>query len=171
MKKTDAMLVLVLLVPALPAARASQDRIDVPVLVILNKANEVEDLPFDALRKLFLADRTFWKESKPVKLFALEPGKSRARDLVLEKIYRMDEKKYKKYWALRVFKGEVSSAPFEKTEEQMAREIAQEDSGLGYLDAATLQKLPAEIKEKIKVLQIDGKKPTDKEYPLVMSIP
>lgn len=141
------------------------------VAIILNSANELKDLSSDQLRKIFLLERTFWGDGKPIKVLAQEADGSRARALVLEKVYRMDEKKYRKYWQLKIFKGEVSSAPSERTEEQLAREVSQEASAVGYIDLAAFEKLPAEVKGKIRALQIDGKAPSDADYPLTSPEP
>lgn len=138
------------------------------VVVVVNKANETDGLPFDTVRKIFLLEKTFWKDSKPIRVLAQESS-NESRKLVLEKIYKMDERKYKKYWQLKIFKGEVSSAPLERTEEQIVKEVAQEESALGYLSAASFDKLPPETKAKLKVLRIDGKSHTDAEYLLVQA--
>lgn len=139
------------------------------MLFVVHKANGTDDISLDALRKLLLAEKTFWKEGGHVKLYTPQAEKSRAREVVLERICRMDEKKYRKYWQLRVFKGEVASAPSERTEEQLARDVAGDEAALGYISSAVFDKLPQELKDRLKMLRVDGKAPADKDYAL--SIP
>jgi hypothetical protein len=111
------------------------------------------------LRKIFLADQQFWPDKTRITLLVKAPG-AIERELVLDRIYMMNEAQFRKYWIAKMFRAEVPSGPKLVFSSNMALElITAIKSSITFLNAD-------EITENIKVLRIDGLMPHEQGYPL-----
>ena len=82
------------------------------------------------------------------------------KQIVLEKIYQMDEQVLKKFWLAKLYQGEIPAYP--KTlasNEAVKRFISAVPNAIGFIDAAF-------VDDRVQVLRIDGKLPGERGYAL-----
>ena len=80
------------------------------VAIVVHPDVDVDNLPFDQLRSIFLAERQYWDDRSRITLLvraAIAPE----RDLVLSQIYSISEDQYRRYWIGKMFRSEVTSRP------------------------------------------------------------
>jgi len=131
------------------------------VAVAGNSDVPVANLSLYEVRRLFLGETRYWKGNLPVVLI-LPPIGTHERDVVLQKVYRMNEAQYKEYWIGRILRGEAVSAP--KTAESLA---AAQNLVASLPGCVTILNLNQTNNGKnVRILKIDGKLPGEKEYPL-----
>ncbi len=80
------------------------------VAVVVNPSVSVNDLSFAELRRIMLADRQFWSTGQPITVIVRAPV-AEERTILLERVYRMSEARYREYWVAKVFRGEASDGP------------------------------------------------------------
>ena len=129
------------------------------VAIVVNPATAVDDLSLLELRNVFLGDRQFWSDGGRIVLLVRAPV-AYERDVVLNKIYRMDESQFRQYWIAKVFRAEVSSGPKIVYSNDMTRQlVAALPGAVGFIAAS-------DMAADMKVLRINGKLPGDPDYPL-----
>jgi len=129
------------------------------VAVIVNQDTPVSDLSLEDVRKIFLGERQYWNAKLPVVLLIRAPV-ARERDIVLRVIYQMNEVQFKRYWIAKIFRAESANAPKIVYSNTMANELASAIPGaIAFMDAH-------DVKPGVKVIRIDGKLPSDPDYPL-----
>ena len=129
------------------------------VAIVVHPNVPVDNLTFAELRKLLLGDRQFWKDNVRVTLLMRAPV-ARERDVILKKIYDMNEAQFRQYWISKVFRAEASSGPKIVYSNDMAGSLVGNIPGsVAFVDASELPK-------GLKVLKIDGHLPGEKGYPL-----
>lgn len=121
----------------------------------------VANLSLYEVRRLFLGETRYWKGNLPVVLI-LPPIGTHERDVLLQRIYRMNEAQYKEYWIGRILRGEAVSAP--KTAESLAAAQNLVTSLPGCVTILNLNQ--TNNGKNVRILKIDGKSPGEKEYPL-----
>jgi len=132
---------------------------DEPLAIIVNKKNPVDNLAFDDLRNLCLAQRKFWPEGGKVTI-VLREQEQPEHDAVLAQIYRMSESEFRRYFPQNSFTGEVQSAPKEVATGTLARRFVFNVPGaIGFVRLA-------DVDESVKVISLDGHKPGDPRYKL-----
>lgn len=138
----------------LAAAAAEGD-----VAIVVRPEVPVEDLTMAEVRKLFMGDRQYWNSSMRVTLLVRAPV-AREREVILKKLYQMTEAQYRQYWISKVFRASAATGPKIVYTTEMAVELVSAIPGaVAFLEA---DKVP----KGLKVVTVDGKKPTDKGYPL-----
>jgi len=129
------------------------------IAVIVHPDNPLQDVKLAQLRGYLRLDRQFWPDRSRVVLF-LPPADSPAKEVLNESLYRMDERKLRKYWVGKVFAGDIPSVP----------QVVKTPSAAGRVLAATegaVSAVPADqIPEGVRVLKIDGRSPGDEGYAL-----
>ncbi len=129
------------------------------VAIVVNRETQVRDLSLEQLRRVFLADQQFWADGSRITLLVRAP-QAYERDVVLNRIYRMDEDSFRKYWVGKMFRAEVPAGPKIVYSAGMAKELVTAIPG-----AITF--MPAsEVDGSVRVLRIDGKLPGEPGYPL-----
>ena len=129
------------------------------VAIVVNPSTSVDDLSLLELRNVFLGDRQFWRDGSRIVLLVRAPV-AYERDVVLNRIYRMDESEFRQYWIAKVFRAEVSSGPKIVYSNDMTRQlVAALPGAVGFIPAG-------EVAADMKVLRINGKLPGDPDYPL-----
>lgn len=129
------------------------------VAIVAHPNVPVDNLTFADLRKLLLGDRQFWASNIRVTLLIRAPV-SRERDVILTKIYQMNEAQFRQYWIGKVFRAETSAGPKIVYSNDMAATLVGSIPGsVAFVDAA-------QIPKGLKVLKIDGRVPGEKGYPL-----
>ena len=85
---------------------------------------------------------------------------ARERDVVLKKIYQMNEAQFRQYWIGKVFRAEATAGPKIVYSNETAMELVQNLPGsIAFVDAS-------QIPRGVKVLKVDGRLPGEKGYPL-----
>jgi hypothetical protein len=136
-----------------PAARAGA------VAVVVNPSVGVDDLSFAEFRRIMLADRQFWTTGQPITLIVRAPV-ALERTVLLERVYRMNEARYREYWVAKVFRGEASDGPRVVLSNEEALDL------VGVIDGAITVIDADDVPEGLKVLKIDGHLPNEPGYPL-----
>ena len=132
---------------------------DIVVAIAVHPDTQISDLSMAQLRKIFLADQQFWPDKTRITLLVKPPG-AIERDLVLDRIYMMNEMEFRKYWIAKMFRAEVPSGPKLVFSSNMALELVTAiKSSITFLNAD-------EITNSIKILRIDGHLPNEEGYPL-----
>ncbi len=142
-----------------PAPVAAQQPAAAGVAIVVNPQTRVDALSFDQLRRVFLAVQQFWPDGSRITLLVRAPVASE-RQLVLDRIYRMSEDRFREYWIAKMFRAEVASGPKLVYSPEMARELVTVIPG-----AITFVPVSA-VSAGMKVLRIDGKLPSEPGYPL-----
>jgi len=126
------------------------------VAIVVNKDNPVSDLSLEMLIKYFKADKQRWENGGKIKL-AVMPLSSPSGKTVLDKIFKMTEKEYKKFWLKKVFKGDAVAPVKKSSATEILDFLLSEPNGLAFIPA---EKADAAV----KVLRVGGKKPGDGDY-------
>ena len=139
---------------------ASSHAAAVPLAVVASDDVPAENLTSVELRQLFLLDRRFWKPGQPATVL-FPPSGSLARDYLLRRVCRADERELRRMFLEKMYRGELDLAP--KVVDSDAQAVAFVASGHGLLAL-----VPAGLAARaaVKVLRIDGLRPGDKGYRL-----
>jgi len=130
-----------------------------PVAIVVHPATNVEDLSFQELRSIFRGERQFWSDGRRVTLLVRAPV-AEERQLVLEKIYEMDEDEFREYWIGKMFRAEIAAGPKLVYSADMARDL------VGVIPGAITFVPASQVSSDTKVVRIDHLLPGDEGYPL-----
>lgn len=129
------------------------------IAIVVHPSVAESNITMEQLRRLFLAEQQFWADKTRVILLLRAPVAA-DRDLILDRIYHMDENEFRRYWIAKIFRAEVPSGPKVVFSSNMALELVTAIPG-------SITFLPtSELDLNVKVLSIDGFLPHDSEYPL-----
>ena len=131
------------------------------VAVIVNPRNPATNLSLRQLRSHLKLEQQFWPDRDRVELF-LRPSRSLEMEVLLAEVYRMTSDELRKYWVGKVFRGDIPAKPAVIPNARAA------GIRVGKLEHALTVVLASDVPEGVRVLTIDGKKPSDREYPLVV---
>jgi len=127
------------------------------IAIVVNKENITDEISFEHLVNIFKQEKQFWKDGKKIYVIMQEVG-SFEKEIILEKIYKMNDQELKKFWLSKIFKGDISSFPKTlSSSESVKRFVSQVPNAIGFIDTSL-------VDESIKVLRVDGKLPEDKDY-------
>lgn len=131
--------------------------------VIVHKSNPVESLTLAELRKLCLAERRQWDHGRRVTIVLREP-ETTERAVVLEKVYHMQEHEFERFFLQETFTGKVQVTPKQlATASGVRRFIFNVPGAIGFVRLS-------EVDDTVKVIQVDGKTPSDPAYPLQVPV-
>ena len=137
------------------------------VALVVHKENRVTDISLKDAQSFFKLEKKRWPggdgpaAAKEVVIFLRKAG-SAEQETLLQKVFEMTADKLERYWVERVYQGEISSPPSTKATAQRAiKAVSQNVTALTCI-------LLSEVTEDVKVLTIDGKRPGDPDYPLVV---
>jgi len=147
------------LVGAREDVAAQSEPASVAVAIVVHPATKVDNLTFQELRAIFRGERQFWEDGRRVTLLMRAP-EAVERELVLDRIYGMDEAQFREYWIGKMFRAEVASGPKLVYSADMARELVTVIPG-----AITFVPVN-EVSSETKVVRVDGKLPNEAGYPL-----
>jgi len=129
------------------------------IAIVVHPGVAESNITMEQLRRLFHAEQQFWADKTRVTLLLRAPVAA-DRDLILDRIYHMNENEFRRYWIAKIFRAEVPSGPKVVFSSNMALELVTAIPG-------SITFLPtSELDSKVKVLSIDGFLPHDSEYPL-----
>jgi hypothetical protein len=155
-----ALILIALILAALSILLPGQARAaDNDIAVVVRPDTPADDLSFADIRKLLMGERQFWNSNLRITLLIRAPA-AHERDVVLKTIYHMTEAQFRQYWISKVFRAEATSGPKIVYSNEMATELVAAIPGsVAFVDAS-------QVPKGLKVLKIDGKLPSDKNYPL-----
>ncbi len=129
------------------------------VAIVVHPKVPLTDVSMDELRKIFLADQQFWEGGSRISVLIGAPG-AKERRLVLDRVYRMTEREFRRYWIAKIFRAEVPSGPKIVLTSGMALEFVTAIPGsISFIPASA-------VNDSVKVLSIDGLMPDQPNYPL-----
>ena len=129
------------------------------IAVVVHPGVPVDDLSFADLRKIMLGDRQFWASGNKVTIIVVEP-EDPGRAMLLDKVYKMSEDRFRQYWIAKVFRGEAAEGPKVVLSSEGAIEL------VGVLDGAIAFVEADDVPSGSKVLRIDGLTPGQPGYAL-----
>lgn len=164
------MLAMVVTLASAPPARTTQPTglepqgspaADECLAILVNRSNQVENLSFAELRKVFLGEQNHWSDGRRITLVMLESGKPE-RQVVLSLIYRMEDKDFNAYFLHHVFTGDVHAAPTTlTTPAEVLKFVSNVQGAIGYLRTTA-------VDESVKIVRVDSVLPCDKDYSIRM---
>ena len=120
----------------------------------------LSELSLDELRRVFLFKRLFWKPGKTVRVVLPATGHP-ARAFLLEHVCQRSEGDLRRLILESMYRGESDQPP---------RVASSDGEALGFLassaGAIALVSSEASMPAGVKMLKIDGKLPSDQDYPL-----
>jgi len=131
---------------------------DQEVAVIVNPANPVEAISLADLRKIFAGEKQSWG-ARPISLFVRGPG-AREREVLLNRVLKMNESEYQQYWVRKVYSGESPRQPLALLSNGMQLEAIRAEKGAIALISVL------DIHQGVKVLKVEGRSPGMSGYPL-----
>lgn len=148
-------------VPALASAPpAAQQGVQIePLIIVVNRANPVDNLSFGELRRIFLGGRSYWTNGRRITLVMRDPGEPERRT-ILRDVCGMNEDQLKTHFLHGLFTGEILVSPkILSTPAGVRKFVFNVPGAIGYLRAS-------DIDASVKVVRIDGLLPDDKGYKL-----
>ena len=127
--------------------------------MIVHPSVEVDEVSFAELRRIMLAERQFWSTGQPIAVIVRAPV-AVERTVLLDRVYRMSEARYREYWVAKVFRGEASDGPRVVLSSEEALDL------VGVIEGAITVVDSEDVPEGLKVLRIDGRLPDDPDYAL-----
>ena len=158
-QRLAGLLGLTLTVLSVSRSEAAAQEGEVAVAIVVHPETNVDNLTFSELRAIFRGGRQFWDDGRRVTLLMRAPVAAE-RELVLDRIYAMDEAEFREYWIGKMFRAEVASGPKLVYSTDMARDLVTLIPG-----AITFVPV-ADVSAATKVVRIDGKLPSDDGYAL-----
>jgi hypothetical protein len=144
---------------ALPAPAGAQEAAVETVAIVTHPDAPVSDLTFEQLRSIFLGEQQFWPDRSRITILMRAPV-APERDVVLRRVYQMDEDRYRQYWIAKMFRAEVPSGPKAVFSSDMTRDL------VTVIPGAIAFMPESAVTPDLKVLRIDGRLPSDEGYPL-----
>jgi ABC-type phosphate transport system substrate-binding protein len=124
------------------------------VAVVVNMANASEDLSIDRLKRLFLGQATTFSTGEHARL-ATHSG---SIDRFVRAALGLQREIVRSRWMAMTFRGEATTLPAEyATSDDVKRFVREHPDAIAYLPAA-------DVDATVKVLRIDGKRPSDPGY-------
>lgn len=132
-----------------------------PLAVIVHKANPVQSITLEELRKLCLAERRNWPHGRRATIALCESGIPE-HDVVLEQVYGMNDAEFNRYFLQGTFTGEIKATPKQLASVSGVRRFVFNVPGaIGFVRLS-------EVDGTVKVLQLGGLSPTNSAYPLFL---
>jgi hypothetical protein len=125
--------------------------------VVVSKNFPVDDIPFVELKRLYMGDRVDTGGKRLIPL-ALQNRLAERSDFD-EVVLGMSPDAVARYWVDRKIRGESGPPKSVDSAQILLRVVDKLDGAIGYVKAN-------EVSASVKVLRIDGKRPTDSGYRL-----
>jgi len=127
--------------------------------IIVNTANPVESLSLLELRKVFLGERSHWPSGRRITLVMMEGGQPERMALIRD-VCQMSESDFTRHFLHGVFTGEVFVSPKTLSSPVGVRKfIFNVPGAIGYVRVS-------DVDSSVKVIRIDGRLPSDRDYGL-----
>lgn len=137
-----------------------QEEVRTVYAVVVHVDSKIDDLSSSDLKKYLKLDRRHWPDKSSVALFQRPVG-SPLQKFLFEEVYGMTERQLRRHFVSLMNKGSINAIPTVVSKKSIVcRLVAKKNGGIGVIVAE-------DIPDTVKVLKIDGKEHTDKDYPLV----
>lgn len=129
--------------------------------VVMHVDSKIDDLSLKDLKKYMKLDRRHWPDKTSVILYQ-RPVTSDLQKFLYKDVYGMTERQLRRHFVSLMNKGSISAIPSVVRKKGMVcRLVGKKNGGIAVVANGNLPKT-------VKVIKIDGKKPGDKGYPLVL---
>jgi ABC-type phosphate transport system substrate-binding protein len=141
-----------------------QSALEDNLAIVVNTTNSVDSLSLAELRKVFLGERSHWPNGRRITLVMMEPGQPERKALIRE-VCQMSESDFSRHFLHGVFTGEVFVSPKTLASPVGVRKFVFNVPGaIGYVRAS-------DVDSSVKIIRVDGRLPSDKEYGLRIQVP
>ncbi len=142
-----------------PQSRVQAAKPKESLAIIVNRDNTIDSLSMAELRTVFLGERSHWPNGRRITLVMMEPGQPE-RDALVREVCRMSESDLRRRYLQGLLTGEVLVSPKTLASPVGVRKFVFNVPGaIGYLR-------PGDVDDSVKVIAIDGRLPSDPDYPL-----
>jgi ABC-type phosphate transport system substrate-binding protein len=129
-------------------------RLGAQLAVVVNPTNAVDELSADALRRLFLGQVTTFPTGSRARL-ATHTGSA---DAFSREALGLQREVVRSRWMAMTFRGEATSIPSDyASPDDVKRFVREHADAIAYLPLA-------DVDASVKVLRIEGRRPTDSSY-------
>jgi ABC-type phosphate transport system substrate-binding protein len=148
--------------PVVPSAGelpGQEGAITEPLVIVVNRANPVDNLSFTELRTIFLGGRSHWPDGRRITLVMREPGDPE-RKAMLHDVCAMNEDQLKTHFLRGLFTGDILLSPkILSTPTGVKKFVFNVPGAIGYLRLI-------DVDSSVKTVRIDNLLPGDKGYRL-----
>jgi hypothetical protein len=119
------------------------------VAVIVNLSNPVTDLSLKELRSILMMQRTQWPNGRRITVALHEPGYPE-REVVLRRVYRMNEAAFTRHFLHATFTGQIPNGPRQlATSDGLRRFVVNVPSAVGFVRLT-------DVDASVKMVSING---------------
>ena len=127
------------------------------VAIVVHPQNQESDLRSVELARVLRQEQRHWKTGGSIYLVFQGSG-SPAREIVLRRVFRMNDVELKQFWLTKLYRGEITSFPrVVHSDAAVRRLVGLAAQALGFLEASA-------VDNTVKVLRVDGKLPGQPGY-------
>ncbi len=142
-----------------PSGSGQATKANSDIAIVVHPDTPITGLSMEEVRQVFRGERQYWPKNIPVVLIMRAPV-SREREVVLRKIFEMNDSQFKQYWVGKIFRAETTSAPKIVYSNTMASQLVSAVPGaIAFMDSK-------DLKPGLKVLPINGVLPGQTNYPI-----
>lgn len=157
LRRPAVIAILLLLAPAARPAELPHPSVS----FLVSAQNPLRNVSAGDLRRIFLGEIRRWDNGHRIVLF-VRPADTPEGRLFLDRLVRMSDIDYSQWWLGAVFRGRAAAAPrIVGGADAMARAVAANADAIGFVPWS-----PAAIEPDVAILTIEGKPPSDPEYPV-----
>jgi len=132
------------------------------VAIVVHPDNREADVTSEELVRILRQDQQRWRAGGRIYLVFQSSG-SPAREVVLRRVFRMNDVELKQFWLGRLYRGEIASFPYvAPSDAAVKRIVGLAPHALGFVDRSA-------VDATVKVLRVDGKLPGQAGYFLARS--
>lgn len=158
-RRSTVAVILLLVAIVAGAAEPSPPATTVSFFVSARGAVRDRNLSAGDLRRIFLGEISRWPNGHRIVLY-VRPFDSVPGRLFLDRLIRMSDIDYAQWWLGAVFRGRAAAAPRVMTSsESMSKAVAANADAIGFDSPRTPD-------AELLVLTIDGRTPSDPQYPI-----
>ncbi len=144
---------------ALAAAPGQTGARPAGIAIVVHPATPATDVSLPELRRIFRGEQSTWPGGEPIVLLVRTPLPVE-RDVVLGRIFQMNETELRQFWLERIFRDATATGPRVVSDPDTARRLVASLPG-------AISFLPADqVPPELRVLRVDGKLPGEPGYPL-----
>lgn len=127
------------------------------VAFVVHPDNPEGDVSSRELVRILRQEQQHWGTGGRIYLVFQGSG-SPAREIVLRRVFRMDDRELKQFWLGKLYRGEIASFPHVvHSDAAVKRIVGLAPRALGFVDASAVDRT-------VKVLRVDGKLPGQAGY-------
>ncbi len=107
-------------------------------VIVVNKANPVQEIAAQDLKKMFLGEKMSWEDGSQIKLAALDSGE--LQGVFVRDILKMTRMQFQIHWKKMIFTGSGTGTDikFFKSEQKVKEYVAANPGAIGYISASSV---------------------------------